>query len=70
MTTAEVTVLVGPDILPPGCEHVRPDGVLSRVRRTCCEHRADAYCVGRAVQGPGLVYWCTEGRHHLTSDKR
>lgn len=70
MTTAAVTVLTGPDILPEGCVHVHADGLLSRVRRTCTDHRADAYCVGRRADGEGLVYWCPEGRHHLSSNRR
>lgn len=70
MTTAAVTMLTGPDILPEGCVHVNADGLLSRVRRTCAEHRADAYCVGRHQNGDGLVYWCAEGRHHVESERR
>lgn len=70
MSTAKVTVLAGPDILPPGYVHVRPGGVLSRVHRSCRTHRADAHCVGRHQSGDGLVYWCADGQHHLTSDKR
>ena len=70
MTTAAVTMLTGPDILPAGCVHVNTEGLLSRVRRTCAEHRADAYCVGRHESGEGLVYWCAEGRHHIASERR
>ena len=70
MSTAAITVLTGPDILPEGCVHVNADGVLSRVRRACTEHGSDAWCVGRRADGDGLVYWCDEGRHHITSDKR
>ncbi len=70
MTTAAVTMLAGPDILPGGCVHVRPGGVLSRVHRTCPEHHADASCVGRHADGSGLVYWCPDGRHHLAAEHR
>ena len=70
MSTAPITVLTGPDILPDGCVHVQADGLLSRVRRTCDEHHADAYCVGRRANGDGLVYWCAEGRHHIASARR
>jgi hypothetical protein len=50
--------------------HVQAEGLLSRVRRTCTDHKADAYCVGRRADGDGLVYWCPEGRHHLSSNRR
>ncbi|MFM8828103.1 MAG: hypothetical protein ACKOGE_02310 [Actinomycetota bacterium] len=70
MSTAAVTTLTGPDILPAGCVHVRPGGVLSRVRRTCTTHKCDAHCVGRRSDGDGLVYWCADGRPHITSDQR
>lgn len=69
MTTLAIAMTTEPDSLPPGCVGVRPRGVLSRVRRTCTAHRADAYCVGQGDDGSGLVYWCSKGQHHMTSDR-
>lgn len=69
MTTLAIAMTTEPDPLPGGCVGVRAGGVLSRVHRTCTAHRADAHCVGRDQGGLGLVYWCPEGHHHLTSDR-
>jgi hypothetical protein len=66
MTTLMIPVTTEPDTLPGNCIPVQADGVLSRVRRTCTAHRAEAYCVAREVDVERLVYWCAEGRHHMT----
>ena len=70
MTKAAAVVWMAPDVLPAGCAQVIPGGLLSKVRRACSEHGADAYCVGRYVDGDGLVYWCDRGHHHTTSTRR
>lgn len=69
MTTLAIARSIKSDALPPGAVGVRPDGLLSHVRRPCGAHQVDAYCVGRSSDGSGLVYWCAEGRHHLTSPR-
>ena len=70
MSTLAIPVPIGPNALPPTAGPVRPGGVLSHVRRPCGAHGTEAYCVGRERDGSGLIYWCAEGHHHLTSSKR
>ena len=69
MTTLAIARSIKSDALPPGAVGVRPGGLLSHVRRPCGAHQVDAYCVGRSSDGSGLVYWCAEGRHHLSSPR-
>lgn len=69
-TAASPVVPIGPGALPPSAVAVRPGGLLSHVRRTCGAHHTQCYCVGRERDGSGLIYWCAEGRHHLSSPRR
>lgn len=66
MTTLALPVTTEPDTLPGNCIPVHEGAVLSRVSRTCAAHGASVFCVARDVDQDRLVYWCAEGRHHVT----